>query len=48
MTIDTDLHTLSLERIDLSDVDLFADGPPHALFARMREQAPVARVRSCG
>jgi cholest-4-en-3-one 26-monooxygenase len=27
--------------IDLSDPDLFADGPPHALFAEMRRAAPV-------
>jgi cytochrome P450 len=25
----------------LGDLDTFADGPPHALFARMREEAPV-------
>jgi cytochrome P450 len=32
-----------LEDIDLMDEDLFADGPPHALFARMRAQAPVLK-----
>ena len=36
----------SLSEVDLADVDLFdlrwhPDGPPHDLFARMREQAPV-------
>ncbi|MCW3014576.1 MAG: putative cytochrome hydroxylase [Solirubrobacterales bacterium] len=25
----------------LGDLDTFADGPPHALFARMRDEAPV-------
>ncbi len=33
---DTDLAT-----VDLTDVELFADGPPHELFARMRAEAPV-------
>jgi cytochrome P450 len=31
-----------LEGIDLTDLDNFADGFPHALFARHRRQAPVA------
>ena len=31
----------SLEDLDLNDPGLFADGPPHALFARMRAEAPV-------
>lgn len=36
----------SIEDVDLAEVDLmdprwFADGPPHALFARMRREAPV-------
>ncbi len=30
-----------LGRIDLLDFDLYAEGPPHALFARLRRQAPV-------
>lgn len=30
-----------LEHVDLSDVSLFEDGPPYALFARLREHAPV-------
>jgi cytochrome P450 len=29
------------EDLDLNDPDLFADGPPHALFARIRREAPV-------
>jgi cytochrome P450 len=29
------------EGTDLFDVGLFADGPPHELFAEMRDQAPV-------
>jgi len=39
MSVDT--STIDLAKVDLTDVDLFADGPPHALFARMREEAPV-------
>jgi cytochrome P450 len=31
----------SLEELDLNDPELFADGPPHALLARMRAEAPV-------
>ena len=30
-----------LDELDLNDPELFADGPPHALFARMRSEAPV-------
>ncbi|WP_205695626.1 cytochrome P450 [Conexibacter sp. SYSU D00693] len=30
----------------LGDLDTFADGPPHALFARMREEAPVMWTRA--
>jgi linalool 8-monooxygenase len=32
---------IDLERVDLMDADLFADGPPHDLYARMRAEAPV-------
>jgi cytochrome P450 len=32
---------VDLDRVDLMDEDLFADGPPHELFARMRAEAPV-------
>jgi cytochrome P450 len=32
---------IDLERVDLMDEDLFTDGPPHELFARMRAEAPV-------
>lgn len=32
---------VSLASLDLNDPALFADGPPHALFARMRAEAPV-------
>lgn len=32
---------VDLDRVDLSDLDSFADGPPHELFARMRREAPV-------
>ena len=30
-----------LTSIDVTDLDLFAAGPPHALFAQMRSEAPV-------
>ena len=30
-----------LASVDLTDAGLFADGPPHELFARMRSEAPV-------
>ena len=37
------LRTMSLEldRLDLTDLDLFADGFPYALFAELRRTAPV-------
>ena len=34
-------ETIDLAEVDLSDPDLFADGPPHTLFERMRREAPV-------
>lgn len=34
---------VALDHVDLMDEDLFADGPPHELFARMRTEAPVLR-----
>lgn len=30
-----------LAALDLTDLDLFAEGPPHELFARMRTESPV-------
>ena len=30
-----------LGEVDLTDANLFADGPPHELFARLRHEAPV-------
>jgi cytochrome P450 len=30
-----------LDRIDLGDLDLWDDGPPHALFTRLRREAPL-------
>jgi cytochrome P450 len=30
-----------LDRIDLGDLELWADGPPHELFTRLRREAPV-------
>jgi methyl-branched lipid omega-hydroxylase len=32
---------VDLDRIDLSDPDVFSGGPPHELFARMRRETPV-------
>src|SRR4051812_25994811 len=32
--------------LDLSDPAVFADGPPHSYFARLRAEAPVHRNRS--
>jgi cytochrome P450 len=33
--------TLDTTRVDLLDLSLFADGPPHDLFRRLRDEAPV-------
>src|SRR5262245_44389441 len=30
-----------LDRIDLGDLELWADGPPHELFTRLRSEAPL-------
>lgn len=35
-----------VDRVDLSEADEFESGPPHALFARMRAQAPIHLNRS--
>jgi cytochrome P450 len=35
---------LDLDRVDLMAEELFSDGPPHELFARLREEAPVFRT----
>lgn len=32
---------LDLSQVDLMDEELFVDGPPHELFARLRREAPV-------
>jgi cytochrome P450 len=37
---------VDLDGIDLSNADAFEHGPPHALFARMRSEAPVHWNRS--
>jgi cholest-4-en-3-one 26-monooxygenase len=34
-------HRYSPFETNLGDLDTFADGPPHALFTRMRDEAPV-------
>lgn len=41
-----DIATVDLEGVDLMDPAWFGDGPPHALFARMRAEAPVRWNRS--
>jgi cholest-4-en-3-one 26-monooxygenase len=37
----SDNNASDLSSVDLTDVELFADGPPHELFARMRSEDPV-------
>lgn len=37
----TSVADVNLETIDLLDESLFQDGPPHELFARMREETPI-------
>jgi cholest-4-en-3-one 26-monooxygenase len=37
----TDTAAADLAKVDLTDLELFADGPPHELFGRMRAEAPV-------
>lgn len=32
---------IDLDDIDLTDLDTFADGPPHRAFARLRDEAPL-------
>ncbi|MCW3016460.1 MAG: cytochrome [Solirubrobacterales bacterium] len=41
MTTTTTADDVNLEEVDLLDFKWFQDGPPHALFARMREEAPI-------
>jgi cytochrome P450 len=43
LSADPDLTSADLREVDLSDPAWFAQGPPHALFARMRAEAPVHR-----
>jgi cytochrome P450 len=38
--------TVDLAEVDLSDPAWFAQGPPHALFARLRAEAPVHHNRT--
>jgi cytochrome P450 len=38
--------TGDLSSVDLTDLELWSDGPPHELFARMRQEAPVRWNRS--
>jgi len=33
-----------VDTIDLFDLGVFADGPPHVLFQRLRDEAPVCRL----
>ncbi|MBJ8343879.1 cytochrome P450 [Antrihabitans sp. YC2-6] len=39
MTSTTDFTELDLDKVDLTDLAYFQDGPPHQLFARMRSEA---------
>ncbi|MEH3139690.1 MAG: cytochrome P450 [Mycobacterium kyogaense] len=39
MTITDDFTEVDLDTVDLTDLRYFESGPPHALFARMREQS---------
>jgi cytochrome P450 len=41
MTTMPDIDSIDLTTVDLTDPAWFADGPPHALFARMRRERPV-------
>src|SRR5438309_1627116 len=41
--MNTSATDISLEEIDLMNEDLFENGPPHELFARMRTEAPVLK-----
>ncbi len=36
-----DPTTVPLDQIDLGDMELWAEGPPHAVFERLRREAPV-------
>lgn len=38
----SDVESRSLASVDLTDLALWADGPPHEIFARMRAEAPVS------
>lgn len=40
----TSISDVELEGLDLFDSDLFKDGPPHELFARLRAEAPVHKT----
>jgi cytochrome P450 len=37
----TTIAERDLAQLDVGDLDLWADGPPHALFTRLRTEAPV-------
>jgi cytochrome P450 len=41
MSTITPVEQVDLSAVDLMDPEWFVDGPPHALFARMRDEAPV-------
>ncbi|HJR24401.1 MAG TPA: cytochrome P450 [Acidimicrobiales bacterium] len=43
MARDTSIHEGPLDDIDLTDLDRFAGGFPHPVFARLRRDAPVHR-----
>jgi cholest-4-en-3-one 26-monooxygenase len=37
---------IDLNKVDLMNEDLFEEGPPHELFARLRTEAPVIAMHS--
>jgi linalool 8-monooxygenase len=39
--LSTEITDINLQNVDLLDPELYADGPPHEVFARMRAEAPV-------
>ena len=39
--METELMTVPVEEIDLGDLSLWVDGPPHAIFDRLRTEAPI-------
>lgn len=40
----TSISDVELDGLDLFDAELFKDGPPHELFARLRSEAPIHKT----